>query len=84
MKKTNKRFKRRCVGCGQYFSKSTLHRLYIDENNQIFLDKNMNQGFRGAYVCNNDECIKLALKSKGFNKSFHKNIDSNKLLELFE
>lgn len=59
-----KRPQRSCVGCGQTFDKSELLRIVKSPDGIISLDKKGKASGRGAYVCNNPECLKKAFKTK--------------------
>ena len=60
---------RRCVGCYEMKDKSSLIRVVSNENG-ISPDETKKAPGRGAYVCNNDACLKKAYKSKGLERSF--------------
>lgn len=46
-------------------------------DNQIIIDNKNKLGGRGAYVCKNNDCMKLAIKKKLFNRAFKMNIDNS-------
>ena len=56
---------RRCVACRECKHQCEMIRL-TKFDNQIYIDKKNSLGGRGAYVCKNEECIKLAVKKKLF------------------
>ena len=66
---------RRCVACRECKHQCEMIRL-TKIDNQIYIDKKNSLGGRGAYVCKNEECIKLAVKKKLFNRAFKMNIDN--------
>ena len=39
---------------------------------------------RGAYICNNLECLQKAIKTKGLNRAFKMNVDTDVLIKLSE
>ncbi|MCR4830058.1 MAG: YlxR family protein [Pseudobutyrivibrio sp.] len=59
---------RKCVACGNMLEKDKLFRLVKDIDG-VMLDKSYKFQGRGAYVCKNKECLDLALKKKGLNRS---------------
>ncbi len=67
---------RRCVACRQSKLQNEMIRL-TKINNQILIDEKNKLGGRGAYVCKNDDCIKLAIKKKLFNRAFKMNVDNS-------
>ena len=59
---------RKCVACGQMVPKDEMFRLVKTEDG-ISLDLTYKAQGRGAYVCRKLECIELAKKKNGFNRS---------------
>lgn len=60
---------RTCMGCNTKKDKKDLIRIVKknnaeDEKNSIIIDKTGKQEGRGAYICNNVQCIEKAIKSK--------------------
>lgn len=68
---------RTCVACRAKKDKSELIKVVLNKSGEINIDESLKSPGRGAYVCNNEECIKRAIKSKAFNKSYKKNIDAS-------
>jgi len=62
---------RRCVGCREMKSKTSLFRIisHTFSNEGLQIDLNQKSPGRGAYVCRNRECIAIAQKSKGLERS---------------
>lgn len=67
---------RRCVACKESKLQSEMLRL-TKIDNQIIIDNKNKLGGRGAYVCKNNDCMKLAIKKKLFNRAFKMNIDNS-------
>ncbi|MBR2871768.1 MAG: YlxR family protein [Clostridia bacterium] len=65
---------RTCIVCRSAFPKKELNRI-VKSGEEIFLDKTGKANGRGAYVCNNPECIKKLKKSKGLNRVFSCQVD---------
>ncbi len=74
MKSDKKIPRRRCVGCGNSFDQSTLCRIRKISKDEYVIDKDNSMTGRSAYVCKNDECIKLARKKRGFDRAFRTSV----------
>ncbi len=59
---------RQCVGCRQMKDKKELIRVIRTED-AVLLDDTGRKNGRGAYLCLNPECLRLARKSKGLERS---------------
>lgn len=81
---------RQCIGCGEMKSKKELLRILRTQEGEIILDVTGRKNGRGAYICPNAECLKMAKKSKGLERSFKMKIDEEiydnltKEIEIFE
>ena len=64
---------RQCVGCGEMKGKKDMMRV-LKTDDGICLDATGKKNGRGAYVCKNGDCLKLARKSKGLERSFKMSI----------
>lgn len=60
---------RQCVGCGEMKSKKDMVRI-LKTDDGLCLDVTGKKNGRGAYVCKSGECLKLARKNKGLERSF--------------
>ena len=67
---------RTCLGCGETKPKKELIRIVKQNDGQIFIDKTGKANGRGAYICNNVECLNKAIKSKRLEKNFETEIDN--------
>ncbi len=65
---------RKCTGCGEQKPKKELVRVVKTPNGEILLDLTGKASGRGAYICNNAECLKKARKSKRIDKTFEMTI----------
>lgn len=85
--KTKKVPMRKCSGCGEMFPKRDLVRVVkapdkkdsdgnIIEKGEVSLDLTSKKSGRGAYVCNNVQCLKKARKSKRIDRSLNTAIPS--------
>ena len=61
---------RTCIGCLTAKSKNELIRIVKQDQDKIFIDKTGKANGRGAYICNNIECLEKAIKSKRLDKNF--------------
>lgn len=76
---------RTCIVCRTTKDKSDLIRI-VKFGEEISLDKTGKKNGRGAYVCNDIECIRKLKKSKGLNRAFSMNVPEetyNKIEEEF-
>lgn len=82
---------RKCTGCGEMKPKRELVRVVKapdtkDENGEVIakgeisLDLSGKMAGRGAYICNNPDCLKKAVKAKRLERAFQTAIPS----EVFE
>jgi hypothetical protein len=73
--KTKKIPMRQCVGCGQMNEKRLMYRVIRTQEGEMLLDPTGRGNGRGAYICPNQECLDLAIKSRGLERSFKMKID---------
>lgn len=67
--------KRTCIGCNQIKDKKELIRIVKNKENQIFVDKTGKANGRGAYLCDNIECLEKAIKTKKLERTFETQIE---------
>lgn len=65
---------RQCVGCAAMKNKKEMMRVLKTAEEGIILDKTGKKNGRGAYLCVSKECLRLARKNKGLERSFKMNI----------
>ena len=65
---------RTCMGCNQKKDKKDLIRIVKNKENEISIDKTGRMQGRGAYICNNPECLTKLQKSKRLNRVFEMQI----------
>ena len=68
---------RTCMGCNQKKDKKDLIRIVINKEQNIAIDKTGKLPGRGAYICDNTECLNKAIKNKKIEKAFEIKIDEN-------
>lgn len=66
---------RRCVGCGEHFPKKQLIRVVRTAEGVISLDFTGKAAGRGAYICQNTECLLKAQKQHRLESAFSCRID---------
>lgn len=65
---------RQCVGCGEMKGKKDMMRVLKTVEDVICLDTTGKKNGRGAYLCKSGECLRLARKNKGLERSFRMSI----------
>lgn len=73
---------RTCIGCNEIKNKNDLIRIVKNKEGKIFVDKTGKAGGRGAYICDNTECLEKAIKTKRLERSFETKIDEEIYNEL--
>ena len=68
---------RTCIGCNEKKDKRELIRIVINKQGEISIDKTGKLEGRGAYICDNIECLNKAIKSKKLEKTFETNIEQD-------
>ena len=65
---------RTCIGCNTKKDKKDLIRVVKNKNNEINMDKTGKLEGRGAYICDNIECLEKAIKTKRLERTFEMKI----------
>ena len=65
---------RRCLGCMESKSKKELIRIVKDSEYNLSIDRTGKKNGRGAYFCDQEECLEKATKSKRIEKEFEMSI----------
>ena len=65
---------RTCMGCNSKKDKKDLIRIVKNKEGVISIDKTGKANGRGAYICNELECLEKAMKSKRLEKVFETKI----------
>ena len=55
---------RTCMGCNEKKDKKELIRIVKNKENEILVDKTGKQEGRGAYICNDIQCLEKVIKTK--------------------
>ncbi len=61
---------RMCIGCGEMKSKKEMIRVIRTKEGEMSIDFTGRANGRGAYICNNVECLKKAVKNHGLDRAF--------------
>jgi len=61
---------RSCIGCRQKATRVSLIRLVCDPEGTIVVDRHLKAPGRGAHLCYDAECIRLAAQRKAFGRAF--------------
>lgn len=68
---TTKKFpQRQCIGCGEMKNKKEMIRILKTPEGEFVLDATGRKNGRGAYLCSSMDCLKMAIKSRGLERSF--------------
>ena len=68
---------RRCNGCNEQKPKNQLIRVVKSPDDEISLDLTGKASGRGAYICNDIECLRKARKSRIIDRTFEMTIPEN-------
>ena len=61
---------RKCVGCNTSKDKKELIRIVRSAQGEISVDLTGKKSGRGAYICHDAKCLKMAQKAKRLEKAF--------------
>lgn len=74
---------RTCIACRECKPKKELIRI-VKNDSGFMLDKSGKLNGRGAYICNNKECLDKLIKNKLLNKTFKMNVDLQEYAKIRE
>ena len=57
------------MGCNSKKDKKDLIRIVKNNKNEVSIDKTGKQEGRGTYICNNEQCLEKAIKTKRLEKA---------------
>ncbi|MBE7088300.1 MAG: YlxR family protein [Clostridiales bacterium] len=77
MSKTKKIPLRMCIACRELKEKMAMLRIVKNQQGEIFLDFSSKAAGRGAYICDNPDCIKKLKKQRIINKVFSCQVDDS-------
>ena len=67
---------RMCLGCNSMKEKRELIRVVKSPEGEVSIDKTGKKSGRGAYICDNLECLQKARKARRFEKEFSCKIEN--------
>jgi len=65
---------RRCLGCRKRRRKDELIRLVSVEGRSVVVDVVQRMSGRGAYLCNDDRCLRIGINAKAISNAFRKRV----------
>lgn len=68
---------RTCMGCNVKKDKNEFIRIVKNKDGQINIDKTGKMPGRGAYLCDNVECLEKAIKTKRIDRVFETKIEED-------
>lgn len=77
MAKVRKIPMRMCVGCREMKPKSELMRVVKPQEGDAAIDRTGKAAGRGAYVCENAECLKKAQKTRALERALEAKIEDS-------
>lgn len=84
MMKTRKIPSRKCTGCQEVKDKRELIRVVRDPEGKVSLDRTGRKAGRGAYICDDPECLEKAIKTRALARSLDTAISEDVYRELRE
>lgn len=73
---------RTCIGCKEKKDKKDLIRIVKNKEGIITLDRTGKANGRGAYICDNIQCLEKAIKTKALERAFEMSISEDVYNEL--
>ena len=73
---------RTCIGCKEKKDKKDLIRIVKNKEGIITLDRTGKANGRGAYICDNIQCLEKAIKTKALERTFEMSISEDVYNEL--
>lgn len=67
---------RTCMGCNEKKDKTDLIRVVKSSNGEINIDKSGKMPGRGAYICDNIQCLERAVKTKRIERVLETKIEN--------
>ena len=68
---------RMCIACREMKPKKEMLRIVKNAEDSIFIDFKGKAPGRGAYICDNEQCVKDCFKRKILNKVFQINVSDD-------
>ena len=61
---------RTCIGCGTTKPKKELIRIVLTPEGELLVDRTGRANGRGAYLCDDPDCLQKAIKRKALSRAF--------------
>ncbi len=68
---------RTCIGCNEKKEQKSLIRIVKNKDGKISIDTTGKMQGRGAYICDDINCLEKAFKSKRLERAFETSIDKS-------
>ncbi|MCM1545664.1 MAG: YlxR family protein [Clostridiales bacterium] len=75
MPKVRKTPLRQCIACRELKEKKAMLRIVKNSDGEIFIDFSGKANGRGAYICDNPDCVKKLRKSRLLDRVFSCRVD---------
>lgn len=75
---------RKCVGCGEQKTKRELIRIVRSPEGEVSLDRTGKLPGRGAYICNEEACLKRAIKTNAVQRALQVELSQEQIKILLE
>ena len=67
---------RTCIGCRQVRDKDRMIRIVRTPEGGFILDRTGHAAGRGAYLCDDADCLQRMIRTKGLDRAFHAKADA--------
>ena len=84
VQKNKKKPQRTCIACRRMLDKQDLCRVVRTPGSEIVIDTTGKMAGRGAYLCNDADCLKKALKSRALERVLKQQISEEFKEELIK
>ncbi len=74
MQTVRKKPQRTCLGCRNSKDKQELIRIVRTPEGEVLIDRTGRKNGRGAYICPDPECLRLAVRSKALGRALETEI----------
>lgn len=75
---SDKKFLRKCIGCGKYAEKKDLIKITSVKNeDEVFINPDDKHFGRSCYVCKEEKCVDMAFKKSKISKILRKNVENS-------
>lgn len=74
MQTTRKKPQRTCLGCRNSKDKKELVRIVRTPEGEVLVDRTGKKNGRGAYICPDPECLRLAMRSRALARALNTEI----------